>query len=74
MKFAQNLDRKLLKTVFCKKLAVKNYFGPWPLAAHGHFARVAHCAADKRRRLPYGMAKTRPMACQTTRLSPLSIG
>jgi hypothetical protein len=28
------------KTVFCKKLAVKNYFGPWPEAAHGLLLRA----------------------------------
>jgi hypothetical protein len=51
IKFAKKTEQKNNKTVICKKkIAVKNYFGPWPLAAHGHFARVAHCATDKRRR------------------------
>jgi hypothetical protein len=59
-KFAQKMNKKRLKLCSVKKIAVKNYFGPWPLAAHGYFARVAHCAADS----------TPPLALQPGPLRP----
>jgi hypothetical protein len=71
LKFAQNLNKKTIKTSSVKKIPEKKLFFLSHLAAH---SPPAPYAADTICRFSCGLARVRPMACQRQRCAVLTVG